>query len=205
MSGNLNLKNHDEKTKIKLNKKIYLSDEFQQLWNRIKYQTTYRVNFDVNALIEKCAQEIKHHLQVGKARFIYRKSKVEMDRGGVHTQDDPGVATAYDSKSFELPDLITYLQNETNLTRRTIVKIINDSGRLSSFKNNPQKFIEQVSTIIKNQMRLLIVDGITYHKIGEDHYYAQELFEEEELYGYLKKNMIEPQNRCMTTSSMTQT
>lgn len=39
-------------------------------------------------------------------------------------------------------------------------------------------------------MRLLIVNGITYHKIGEDHYYAQELFQEEELYEYLKKNMI---------------
>jgi len=35
------------------------------------------------------------------------------------------------------------------------------------------------------------VDGIKYHKIGDDHYYAQELFEKEELFGYLKKNMIQ--------------
>lgn len=37
----------------------------------------------------------------------------------------------------------------------------------------------------------MIVDGIRYTKIGEDEYYAQELFETEELTGYLSKNMIE--------------
>jgi type III restriction enzyme len=40
-------------------------------------------------------------------------------------------------------------------------------------------------------MQLFIVDGIKYQKLGEDHYYAQELFEKNELFGYLKKNMIE--------------
>ncbi|SHF76664.1 hypothetical protein SAMN05444377_11848 [Flavobacterium fontis] len=40
-------------------------------------------------------------------------------------------------------------------------------------------------------MRLHIVDGIVYKKIGENEYYSQELFENEELSGYLKSNMIE--------------
>jgi type III restriction enzyme len=34
------------------------------------------------------------------------------------------------------------------------------------------------------------VDGIKYERLGDAHYYAQELFEQEELTGYLK-NMIE--------------
>ncbi len=37
----------------------------------------------------------------------------------------------------------------------------------------------------------MIVDGIKYTKIGDEEYYAQELFETEELTGYLSKNMIE--------------
>ena len=37
----------------------------------------------------------------------------------------------------------------------------------------------------------MIVDGIKYTKIGDDEYYAQELFETKELTGYLSKNMIE--------------
>lgn len=37
--------------------------------------------------------------------------------------------------------------------------------------------------------RLVVVDGIKYQRLGDDHYYAQELFEQEELTGYLK-NML---------------
>ncbi len=191
VSGNLNIKNRDDKKKVKLNKAVFLSPDFKELWGRIKYKTTFRVDFDVDALTEKCAGEINANLQVGKARFIYRKAKTEIDRGGVHAEQIQETASVYESRSFELPDLITYLQNETNLTRRTIVNIINDSGRLESFKNNPQKFIEQVSTIIQGQMRLFVTDGIKYHKIGDDQFYAQELFSDNELFGYLKKNMVE--------------
>ena len=181
------------KKKVSLNKAVFLSPEFKELWDRIKYKTTFRVGFDVAALATKCAGEIKANLQVGKARFLYRKAKTEIDRGGVRAKQIQETANIYESQSFELPGLITYLQNETNLTRRTIVKIINDSGRLESFKNNLQKFIEQVSTIIKHQMRLFVVDGVKYHKIGDDHFYAQELFSDNELFGYLQKNMVTSQ------------
>lgn len=190
VSGNLNIKNRDDKAKVSLNKAVYLSPEFQALWERIKYKTTFRVDFDTKALIEKCAEEIKINLQVGKARFTYRKAKTEIDRGGVHAEQVQETTSVYESRAFSLPDLITYLQNETNLTRRTIVAIINKSGRLESFKNNPQKFIEQAANIIKSQMRLFIVDGIKYHKIGDDQFYGQELFEQNELFGYLKDNMV---------------
>ncbi|MGU0161313.1 hypothetical protein ACVXHB_20295 [Escherichia coli] len=121
---------------------------------------------------------------MGKARFTYRKAKTEIDRSGVHTQQVQETTRVYESRAFDLPNLITYLQNETNLTRRTIVAIINKSGRLESFKNNPQKFIEQSANIIKSQMRLFIVDGIKYQKIGDDQFYAQELFQQNELFDY---------------------
>lgn len=193
VSGNLNIKNRDDKKRVSLNKAVFLSPEFKELWDRIKYKTTFRLDFDVEALVTKCAEDIKANLQVGKARFIYQKAKAEIDRGGVHAEQVQETVSVYESQSFDLPDFITYLQNETNLTRRTIVKIINNSGRLESFKNNPQKFIEQVSSIIQHQVRLFVVDGIKYHKIGNDHFYAQELFSNNELFGYLQKNMIESQ------------
>ena len=90
-----------------------------------------------------------------------------------------------------LPDIVSYLQNETNLTRRSLVEILTRCERLEDFKKNPQKFIEEVCTIIQHQMRQFIVDGIKYRKIGDKHYYSQELFEEQELVGYLNQNLIE--------------
>jgi hypothetical protein len=38
--------------------------------------------------------------------------------------------------------------------RRTLVEIMRRSDRLQDFKNNPQKYIEQVAAIIQHQMRL---------------------------------------------------
>jgi len=57
-------------------------------------------------------------------------------------------------------------------------------------KNNPQKFIEEVTKIIQREMRLLLNDGVKYYKIGDDAYYAVELFQNEELLAYLNDNAI---------------
>jgi len=191
VSGKLNIKNADERKKAELNKAVFLSEDFKQLWERIKYKTTFRVNFDSKKLIEECADEIRKTLIVGRARFITRTATLDVDRGGVQTNEVQESMAIYDARDYDLPDLVSYLQNETNLTRRSIIDIIIGSGRLEDFKNNPQKFIEQVAAIIKHQMRIFIVDGIKYQKIGDQHYYAQELFKENELYGYLSKNMLE--------------
>jgi len=191
VAGKLNIKNADDRKKVKLNKAVFLSEEFKQLWERIKYRTTFRVDFDSKKLIEKCADDIRKTLIVGRARFITRTATLDVDRGGVSADGVHESTSIYDARDYDLPDLVSYLQNETNLTRRSIVDIILDSGRLQDFKNNPQKFIEQVAAIIKHQMRIFIVDGIKYQKIGDQHYYAQELYEENELHGYLSKNMLE--------------
>ncbi len=64
-----------------------------------------------------------------------------------------------------------------------------DSERLDDFKRNPQQYIEITAQAINRAKRLAIVDGIKYQRLGDDFYYAQELFEQEELNGYLK-NML---------------
>ncbi len=191
VAGKLNIKNADNKRTVKPKKEVLLSPEFKDLWNRIKYKTTYRVEFDSERLIEECAKELRDNLRVGKARFRYQKAKTPIERGGVRPELASESEQTYEAKDYRLPDLITVLQNETNLTRKSLADILIKSGRLNAFTNNPQKFIEQASDFIKGKMRLMIVDGIKYQKIGDDCYYAQELFESEELTGYLNENMIE--------------
>lgn len=193
VTSKLNIKNKDNRETLKLNKAVFLSEDFKQLWERIKYRTTFRVDFDPEKLIHKCAEEIQNSLVVGRARFTYRKVVAEIDRGGIHAEEVMEREGVFESQDYELPDIITYLQNETNLTRRTLVEILKTCGRLEEFKNNPQKFVEQVSSIIKHQMRLFIVDGIKYEKIGDEYYYAQQLFADEEVKGYLGENLIESQ------------
>lgn len=191
VAGNLNIKDASKKKILTLNKEVYLSEEFGELWNRIKHKTTYRVKFDEAALVEACAKEIRDHLIVGKSRFQYLKAGVDITQGGVEADVLEEASFVYDAKDFQLPDIVTYLQNETNLTRRAIVEILTKSNKLQHFKNNPQKFIEQAMKMIQRTMRQFVVDGIKYEKIGDDVYYAQEIFEEQELAGYLNQNLVE--------------
>lgn len=187
----LNIKNNSDKKSIKLNKQVYLDPEFKELWDRIKYKTTYSVAFDSEKLIEECCKEMRNSLSVGSAKLIYTKAGLDISAGGVVAEEADRYAVSLDNPKENIPDIIAYLQNETNLTRKTIVEILLRSKTVHLFKKNPQRYMEQVAQIISAKMRLMIVDGIKYTKIGEDEYYAQELFETEELTGYLSKNMIE--------------
>jgi hypothetical protein len=87
---------------------------------------------------------------------------------------------------FQKSERVTDLQDKTQLTRRSIYRILVESGRLDDFKRNPQQFIELAAEIINRAKRMALVDGIKYQRIGADEYYAQQLFETEELTGYLK-------------------
>ena len=190
-SGKLNIKPSGDRQKVNLNKAIYLSDDFKALWDRIKYKTTYAVDFDSKKLIEECRIALAQELNISSPKLIYTKAKADINIGGVGvTETDRRGVIAKDIRET-LPDIITYMQNETNLTRRTIADILIESKTLNAFKKNPQKYMEEATKIIVRKMRNFIIDGIKYTKIGDDECYAQELFETEELYGYLSHNMIE--------------
>ncbi|MFZ1389942.1 MAG: DEAD/DEAH box helicase family protein [Thiolinea sp.] len=182
------IKNADQGQTVQLNKQVYLSPEFTALWDRIKHQTTYQVNFTPENLINTCASKLGEMI-VGKTRFESIEAKLHIDRSEIAGTDVKTQTYVYDLRDYTLPDIVTYLQDATNLTRRSVIDILQRSGRLKDFKSNPQKFIEQATAIIQQAMRLALVDGIKYHKIGDGHFYAQALFESAELRGYLNDNM----------------
>lgn len=195
VSKGLSIKKHEEKKTASLRedngKQVVLGDDFKALWERIKYKTTYRVDFSVGELVDKCINEIRASVAVASAKFEYKKVKVAVTEAELETFDEESKIQYYRNRNFQLPDVVTYLESHTNLTRKTVVKILLGlEDKLEAFKNNPQKFIELAGEVIRKQMRLAIVDGISYHRIGDEDYYAQELFQEEELTGYLK-NMLE--------------
>lgn len=190
----LSIKKHDEKKTAQLReengKQVVLDDDFKALWERIKYKTSYRVNFDVGALVAKCISEIRATVDVRSAKFDYTKVSVEISKAELSTKVEESKTHTYQHRNYQLPDVVTYLESTTNLTRKTVIDILLGLGdKLEAFKNNPQRFIQLASEVIRKQMRLAIVDGIRYQRIGDDEYYAQELFQEAELTGYLR-NMV---------------
>ena len=72
------------------------------------------------------------------------------------------------------------------------MRILTESDTLNQFKKNPQEYMQQTAKLINKVMSMLIVDGIKYTKINDT--YSQELFKNDELFGYLERNMIEAQH-----------
>lgn len=190
LAGKLDIKNADERRPIPTRKAILHSPEFQALWDRIKHKTTYRVQFDNDRLISDCAEAIRKGPPITKTRVQIRKADLAIGRGGVSAEETASAAPiVIDENDIDLPDVLTDLQDKTQLTRRSLARILSGSQRLDDFKRNPQQFIEIATESINRTKRLALVDGIRYQRIGDEVYYAQELFEQEELTGYLK-NML---------------
>ena len=190
LAGGLEIRNADERRTVRPRQAILHSAEFKALWDRIKHKTTYRVAFDNEGLLAKCVRELKNAPVIPKTRLQWRKAGIAIGQSGVKATETSGAATVVlDDIDIELPDLLTELQDRTQLTRRSIQRILCGSGRLDDFKRNPQQFIELAAQAINLRKRRALIDGIKYQRLGDEHYYAQELFEKEELTGYLK-NML---------------
>lgn len=172
----------------RLRKEVQVSQEFTDLWNRIKPRTTYRIEFETDKLVSRAIDALKRMERIESPKINVITGQVGVTRGGV-TATATGVAEERVTySSIQLPDLLAYLQNETELTRSTLVRILKGSGRLGEFFNNPQRFMDSVSTILKYELHRLLVDGIKYERIpgtGPDAEWEQVLFKNEELINYL--------------------
>ena len=190
LAGRLEIKDADERRSVRPRQAVLDSPEFKALWDRIKYKTTYRLAFDNEDLLEECTDALRKAPAIPKTRLQWRKANVAIGKSGVEVTETVGAATVVlDEADIELPDLLTELQDRTQLTRRSIRRILSGSRRIDDFKRNPQQFIEIAEQAINRCKRQALVDGIKYQRLGDEYYYAQQRFETEELTGYLK-NML---------------
>ncbi len=196
LAGKLDIKNADDKKVIPLRREVYLSPDFKALWDRIKHRTTYRVAFDNAKLLDTCVKALQDAPKVTPTRARFRKADLSIGRGGVLAESTSDSVHETLSETIALPDLLTELQDRTQLTRRSLVDVLQRSGRLDDFKVNPQQFMDVAAQYINRYKQHAIVDGIRYRPLGDGHVWAQELFETTELLGYLnalsvKKSVFE--------------
>ena len=169
-----------------LRKQVQLSPEFQALWGRIKPKTTYRVEFQTDDLVRQAVNALKRMEKIDVPKIEVIAGQVGVTKGGVTATAMSVAEERLTYGNYLVPDVLAYLQNETELTRSTLVRILKESGRLSEFFNDPQRFMDAVARIIKYELHRLLVDGIKYEKIlGADAEWEMMLFKNEELINYL--------------------
>lgn len=171
----------------RLKKEVLLSPEFKALWERISPKTTYRVEFKTEDIVRNCVKEIRRMEPVGIPQILIKTGGLDMGRGGISAR---AVSVAEERSIYDgaVPDVLAYLQGETELTRSTLLRILRNSGRMTDCYNNPQKFLDKVAAIIKNELHRLLIDGIKYERpngAGTSVEWEMRLFKNEELINYL--------------------
>ena len=148
--------------------------EFQKLWKQINHKYTYKVDFDSEELIKHSIESINKGLFVGELKYVVTigQQKKTMDenalkRGDSFSTTDTRTETirsgAADNTKY---DLIGKIVDNTTLTRRTVVRVLQGITRekFEMFAINPEEFITKVSRLINEQKASMIVDHITYNK-----------------------------------------
>lgn len=181
------IKKDEAPKKLRINKQVFLDPEFEGLWNRIKFKTTYEVRYSTDDLIAACVKAVKQMDKIEPVQISYKEALLGVEQKGVTVQE---TRSNYQRIQYDggLPDIIANLQKETELTRRTLVDILTKSGRLAEFAINPQKFMDAVAGIINRELHRMMIDGIKYERIAEQEW-SMRLFEDEEVLGYLNNRL----------------
>ncbi len=168
------VKDARKKEVVHLNKEVMYGPKLEALWKRISRKTTYRVSLDNGQVAMAAIETIKKAPEVKALRIEVTRNKMQLVRGGIHHAGMVGESTSDLAGTFEVPDVISELTDETSLTRRTIVDILLGSNRLHEFLINPYDYIQMVKSSIKSVLARVVVDGIQYEKIAEEVYELRE-------------------------------
>ncbi len=162
----------------------YLSQD--DLWNKIKQKTRYFVEFKTEVLIRLATQKIYLMAEIKEVRLEITKRDLEIKESGLEGGRITSNRTYIVNNDQPLPDILSFLQRETELTRGTLVEILKKSRRLQDFKINPAILMAEVAKCINRALHELIIDGIKYEPIAGQ-FYEMRLFEQQEVEEYLNR------------------
>lgn len=175
------------RTSISYNKRIELNPDFIELWDKIKHKTRYSVEFSTDDLITKSVEKIKAMPEIKPVSLTIDNTQANLtDAGFGADRQVQATRTRHVTSHDQLPDVLGYLQQKTELTRGTLLEILWQCGRLNEFKLNPQGFMTEASQQLNKALSELLVNGIRYEKIdGES--FEMTLFDQPELEAYLDR------------------
>lgn len=188
-SNNVELQVDDEK----LNSK-----EFKALWSKINAKSVYVVDFDTDELIKKSIASLDSKLRVAKIYFKVEtgamdtiKSKEDLVAGASFVKEESGsYGVRVAANSNVKYDLIGKLVDETGLTRKAIIAILQGIQPyvFDQFKDNPEEFITKAAQLINDQKATAIIEHITYNVLDEQ--YGTDIFTDPTIKGKLGVNAM---------------
>ena len=174
------------------------SKEFQALWSKINKKSVYVVDFDTDELIRESVALLDDKLRV--AKIYFRVETGAMD--SIKSREDLAAGTSFvkkESASYGMSaaprsnvkyDLIGKLVDETGLTRKTVIAILQgiQPAVFDQFKDNPEEFIARAAQLINEQKAAAVIEHITYDVLDER--YGTDIFTKPMIKGRLGVNAM---------------
>ena len=174
------------------------SKEFRALWSKINAKSVYVVDFDTDELIKKSIASLDSKLRVAKIYFKVEtgamdtiKSKEDLVAGASFVKEESGsYGVRVAANSNVKYDLIGKLVDETGLTRKAIIAILQGIQPFvfDQFKDNPEEFITKAAQLINDQKATAIIEHITYDVLDEQ--YGTDIFTDPTIKGKLGVNAM---------------
>lgn len=172
--------------------------EFKALWEKINSKSVYVVDFDTDELVRKSINSLDRNLRVSKIYFKVETGVMEQ----IKSKDDLVSGTSFikeESDSFGNVmaassnvkyDLIGKLVDETGLTRKAVIQILQgiQLATFDQFKNNPEEFIIKAASLINDEKATAIIEHITYDVMDDK--YGTDVFTDPTIKGRLGVNAM---------------
>ncbi|MCS4488111.1 restriction endonuclease [Streptococcus sciuri] len=146
---------------------------FKELWKCINQKSVYRIHLDEDKLITDAIQAINTSLYIRPLTYSVQETEVtrlETDRL------EATLMQHFEEKMQPSPiteryDLLDRLSQETNLTRKTIAKILTQisPSKFDTFKQNPEDFIRKTASLINEQKAISMGQDIEYRLTGDNY------------------------------------
>ena len=172
--------------------------EFKALWDRMNSKSVYVVDFDTDELVKKAIASLDKKLRVSKIYFKVEtgameqiNSKEELASGASFVKEESASYGNNIAASSNVKyDLIGKLVDETGLTRKAIIQILQgiQPTVFNQFKDNPEEFIIKAAALINDEKATAIIEHITYDVIDDK--YGTEIFTEPTIKGRLGVNAM---------------
>ncbi|WP_457492096.1 type III restriction-modification system endonuclease [Tardiphaga sp. P5_C7] len=150
--------------------------EFQALWTRINQRAVYRVDFDSDELIRKCANALDSQLRVTPLQYTVQTGIQADEIADEQLRSGDGfqvtsTATERGGSVYSLVkyDLIGKVGELVQLTRATVAEILMGIAPavFGQFKENPEHFISEASRIIAEQKATMVIERLAYDGLTE--------------------------------------
>jgi len=163
--------------KARLRKEYTLRPEFKELWERIKHRTRYAVKVDSQRLVRDVVQDLAF-VEVQPPRVTISKVGLELREENVFYGLQLSTAKSVKSLAgrYPLPNLVELISDlmrqaspPVRLTRRTLLEIVRNlpENAQRAMLQNPHEFASEAVGVIKTRLADQLVEGISYHKLGE--------------------------------------